>query len=89
MKEKLQVIIYDWYRAGFDGAFPSGEGKGTFHNIAQLQNIGKTDFMFDIDFGTSDIELALESLGELIEEYDFIAQTTYDSVHDTILIKKM
>lgn len=89
MKEKLQVIIYDWYRKGFDGAFPSGEGKGVFHNIHMLQNIGKTDFMFNIDFGSADIELALEYLGELIEEYDFIVQTTHDTIHDTILIKKM
>lgn len=89
MKEKLQVIIYDWYRKGFNGAFASAGGNGGFRNIDMLENIGKTDFMFNINFGSADIELALEDLGELIESYDYIVQTTYDTVNDTILIKKM
>ena len=89
MKQILQDIIDDWYNRGFDGAFPSGWGKGVFHSIDNLRSIGTNNFMFDIDFGSADIKNALEALEYELTEYGYVTERTYDSVHDTILIKKI
>lgn len=90
MKENLQILIDDWYNRGFNGAFPSGWGKGVFHSIDNLRKIGTNNYMFNIDFGSADIEKSLQALNDELEIYGCIVERTYEnSVHDTILIKKI
>lgn len=90
LERKIDEIVNDWYMRGFNGAFPSGFGKGVFHSIDNVRKVGNANFMFYIDFGSADIDRALEALEYELEEYGLIPERTYpDSVHDTILLKKI
>lgn len=89
MKNKIKEIVIDWYIRGFNGAFPSDWGKGVFHYLEDIKEAGDESYSFYIDFGSADIDKAINNLAEELYFYGYTVGNNPESIHDYVLIKKI
>lgn len=59
----IEAAVDAWYHAGFAGAFPSGVGRGVFHDLTGPSSDGAV-LRWQADLGSADVERAIRVLAE-------------------------